>query len=311
MASLIIDISDGYCAAGCGHCKYGTSKQEAIASFPQTLTDMYLRLKGYAESTTKKVTLSYTNPLMTLPTPTFVGIVDTMSLTLVGTEDIFHRRVNISEKVLALCGGRLSPANIALHIHPPFSLEPVDLGKFLLAVVSIQYDLRNILPYTNIHVALNNNTFVGDLDQTYIDISLLMVKYVALMRSFRKLTIEFVSTGIEQVHYGLQCQSQVAFKGHSMSLAGRFMAPKAEGESSSKDFSLDEKEPDLTLALFPWGVHIGHTTFNINENVRKFSYDEFGKLLDQAIATKVDLRQVCHEAMSARWQKRIAVTPLP
>ena len=185
MASLIIDISDGYCAAGCGHCKYGTSKQEAVASFPQTLTDTYFWLERYAKSTAGKVTVSYTNSLMTLPNPTFVGIVDTMAFTLVGIEDLFLRRDTVIEKVLAICGSSLAPANLALHIHPPFALDSEGYSEFLMAAVLLQCDLQHTLPYTNTHVALNNNTFVGDLDQIYDDLRLLKVKYLALMRRFR------------------------------------------------------------------------------------------------------------------------------
>lgn len=297
MSDLFIDISAGSCVAKCPHCKHGTAEAIDSISYPASLIDTYQRLINYADATRTKVRVSFMDNALRLPSLFFLGDVHTLSLafdTLTELSDSTDRIIDICKKIASL-------SILELHVHKQ-EVPDTEVEEILNKLITLQMTLLQHFPDVLIAVGINNNTTSELLYKTEIRLLPMFILYQEMVhRAFGPLLNE---TRIEILRRTplLYLNCEVSFTDRkAMSFGARYIdATITPDETHRWGYSLHINEAPLVVALFPWGVHLDHSTININDNRLKFSHRDFEKLLVQATCPGMSLKQVCFEAVQGK-----------
>ena len=94
---------------------------------------------------------------------------------------------------------------------------------------------------------------------------------------------------------------EVSIADRNLVLGGRFIDANFTADAVKEvDVALGNEESRLPLALLPWGVHVNHSTMNINDPTLRFSFGEFGDLLYKAEEPGKSLKSVIAGAVHER-----------
>lgn len=304
LKELDIDIGDGSCVAKCAHCKHGMLDQQATAVFTDETVLMYKRLEDYALREQVSLRVAYANPLSALPDQPFYTQADTLSFPFRSFSELLDNKAMVTKKIASYCKDNPNLSVIQLSIHLDSLDQATDL---LLDIISLQIDLVGLVGNKQISVGFNNNTCGEDWEKLQTDMTMLSLLYLKWIQKMSKDKIEWTEILVARVAWGISFSARAKLKAISFSCSGRFIDTVSHKKARPALCTLSDFEKNLPLALFPWGVHVDHSTININDHSLKFSYEEFGALLDLAISRKRWLKEICWEAVSERRKHLIPI----
>jgi hypothetical protein len=305
MSDLFIDISAGSCLASCHHCKYGIKEIQGPVSFPDPLINTYQQLLVYANATNAKVRVSFMNNALHLPPLSFLGGVHTLSLA-------FNNLIELTSsssayEIISICR-KIPPLSILeLHVNKLEMLDHENEVEILKKVIMLQLTLLQQFPNILIHVGMNDNTTNELLSITQNRILPMFILYQEMIRLIDDLLLDETRIEISRRTPLLTLNCEVLFMdGKAISFGARYIdATIVADEARPWGYSLQDNDAPMVIALFPWGVHLDHSTFNINDNRLKFSHRDFIKLLDKVMYSNTPLKKVCLEAVQ---RKKCAVS---
>lgn len=301
MAKLLIDFGDTACIGRCAHCRFGTNAISAGVRFNPVATALLERLVRYAKARGDTVRLAYMSPLLDMAElPGFESGVDTLSVSLRSLDDLKHNRAEVVARLAAFPGQAIE---VALN---HFALADFKVEYDFEAVFSLQHALFAALPQLReVYFGLNNNTTVESVKRLTFDSLFAAHVYVQGIEAVLGKNNDFGESQIIQTRLGdiLQQRATVQFGVRQFSFGCRYVQSHDVAEAAKTSLPATTAEK-LCLAIMADRVHIGHTTFTINNPLYWFSFEEFGNLLNQAVVEDQSLANVCLAAIELRESMR-------
>lgn len=306
MGFFHIDImSDGSCYEKCTHCKHGGREESATVTTPPAIIDAYQRIEEYLRNRNVPISVSVSNTSNTLTDISFVVAVDKVGLAFSSLSEMVENPEITTEQVVKLLGGNRLRKEVALHTkYNPVVDQDIETISFI-NLLKLQIMLSAEFPVADICVGVNSN--VSGMVPTKVrgEFMINILHYIAVAEKldesvFRQVNIESTSS-----HLVLQSEAHLQMGQKTISFGGRFI----NAEHSLEDIRREEERlregENLYLAMFPWGIHVGHSTLNIHDGTLKFSYPEFLNLLTQADEGHAGLHTLCWEVIDTRRAKKL------
>lgn len=297
MAKLFIDFGGTACIGRCQHCRFGMKDLSEPVEFSLSSKMLLERLIRYAKAHETTVRLSYLNNLLAMPElPGFTSGVDTLSVSLGSLEELLTSQAELVARLESFPG---SAIEVSLN---HFNLSDFKIEQHFTDVFSLQQALFASLPrLQDVYVGLNHNTSTEAVSVLAFETLFAAHVYVQGMESVFRKTGDFGESEIIQTRLGetLQQRALVHFGNRVYAFGCRYVLAHDVGTAARTELPIVRREK-LCVAILSHGVHIGHTTFTINNPLYWFTHEEFGYLLNQAEAEAEPLATVCLAALELR-----------
>jgi hypothetical protein len=297
VAKLFIDFGGTTCIGRCQHCRFGTKDASGPVEFSLSSKMLLERLIRYAQAHETTVRLAYLNNLLAMPElPGVASGVDTLSISLSSLSEVQNSGQEIVERTKAFSGSAIE-VNLNHYNLTDFKIE-----QDFEAVFALQRALFAAFPrLRDVYFGLNHNTSTEAVSTLALESMFAAHVYVQGMEyAFRK-TGDFGESEIIQTRLGeiLQQRALVHFGDYLYSFGCRYVLAHDAGTAARTELPMIKSEK-LCVAILSHGVHIGHTTFTINNPLYWFSHEEFGYLINQAESEGESLSAACLAALELR-----------
>lgn len=306
MNTIHIDVSTGSCVASCGHCKHGRTTPSGITMFSPEIIETYLLVEAYAHRYDKRLRLSYADALNTITeTPPFKRF-HTLSLGFTDFDDLFAKQEATVDRIEELVQDNPFFDTVGLDIHASYE-NLVARKNCALEALETQIKFLKKFPGRTIMVGVNDNTSPANWETVQLHITELSLLYLRLAQSVAGSDVELSDLSVLRRGIYIDFQAEIRFSLGTFILGGRYVDVSYRPEILREREAFPNYDSPPSLAVFPWGVHVDHSTVNINESHLRFSHSDFRNLLAQAESTGADLKRTCLEAASARRKNRVQI----
>ena len=182
-----------------------------------------------------------------------------------------------------------------------YPISQFDIGQHLSLVYRYQLQLFGGLPQLEeVYFGLNHNTISGEVSEIQNSCILATLAYIRLLegswqaKDFGESQAVFTGAG-DSFH----ARALVPYNDKTFAFGCRYLLAHNAGEAARSESSIGSGS-NLNLALLQAGVHVGHSTYSINNSVYWFAYPEFDDLLTRAKQEGLSLKDVCHDAINLR-----------
>ncbi len=297
MREFLVDLSDGSCYAGCGHCRHARRRG---TGFTEVQIETYRRIEEYCAQHGKTVSLALTNVLHDIPDLSFVSGATSVAFPLHNVKDLLDgKRIAATvQRLLVNCGDQLT--QVLFHPRYDPGSEQID-DELLILIFQMQVKLSQQLQKKEIHVGLNANALEVLVQEVQMDMLRLGMLYQKIGENMFPEARRTYGVSIDSTV--LEFWSQVCIDDSVFGLGGRFINIGTTSRAPEVQESRDDRLSRCCLALFPWGVHLDHSTLNINDLTLKFSHEDFVRILEVASATGQSIQELLYSKVDARRKK--------
>jgi hypothetical protein len=176
-------------------------------------------------------------------------------------------------------------------------VEAID-RQSLLKLFLLQTRLTQKLGIKRVVIGLNANTFDGDIKEARMALLGVTLSYQVIGEAV--MPEAFSSINISTESPLLEVWADVRTQDHEFALGGRFIVKNPTQEDIDRAELTSRNGTTCALALFPWGIHFDHSTFNINDQTLKFSYAEFGDVLDEVVESGEEIKSALFRRVDIR-----------
>jgi hypothetical protein len=294
MAGVNIDFGASSCIGGCQHCRFGTADSTSNETFS---SESFVLLQRLIQHSYGSVRLAYMFPILDMekvPGLDFDGV-ETLSVPVSSFAELKDRKGDIIKRLEDFRG---EAVELSLN-HFPVA-DVLDVEHFA-TTLSLQCALFTALPnLREVYLGLNHNTSDELLEDIKLKVLLAPYGYKEVVEN-RFGGEDFGDNQVLVTGQGeaIFSRAVVRYNERQFSFGCRYLlAHDAAKEARSE--SKISTNGRLTLAVVNRGVHIGHSTYTINNPLYWCSHREFEKLLDRVEATGLDLLQVCEVAIAEK-----------
>lgn len=294
MAGINIDFGASACIGGCEHCRFGSADPSPeVAISPESLA-LLQRIIQYSYGS---VRIAYMFPILDMQKVPGLDSdgVTTLSVPASSFAELRERKGDFVKKLEDFRG---EAVEVSLN-HFPIS-DLVHEEHFMTAL-SLQCDIFRALPnLREVYLGLNHNTSDELLEDIKFKVLLATYGYKEVVEKrfgaddfgLNQITVTGQGTAISS-------RSIVRYNERQFSFGCRYLMAHDVAKEAKTENNISTNGR-LTLAVVNRGVHIGHSTYTINNPLYWFGHSEFAELLDKAEAEGVDLLLVCEQAIAKR-----------
>ena len=309
--TLFIEIGNGSCGAGCGHCPHSRQSVPDRWTFSEAQLDMYKRIRAYGSVANIPVNTSLLNDINQEINYSFID--GSLSLSVCVTLGEIIESKTLLERLELKFGGLNTPFSeirFQVEFGPDIlALSTERMFKLLWfqSLIAEKYKVRAVI------VAFNANTYSEKVEDIYIDITTVALKYRSVVISTfeRLVTSSMVSVVTEPSVLRMWAHVEVPTLGCQLILGGRLLEKDHSPDQAKIMEDRSRHDNTCMVSLLPKHVQFNHMTYNINDPSLRFSYDDFGRILTGVQKRQGDLLRTLFRHVDARRkrkQKMITVT---